>query len=116
MRLPGRHGQVTTEMTTESTPLASRSPPTGGSLVLLPSGTGRTWPRRLRNAMGVDPVLFDRLDAALVHGDADQTRALYRFAEANGLLVEPERLTRSTARGALTASARRPLRDTRSAT
>jgi subtilisin family serine protease len=104
-------------MTTESTPLASRSPPTGGSLVLLPPGTGRTWPSRLHNAMGAYPVLFDRLDAALVYGDADQTRALQRFAEAYGLLVEPERLTRSAAaRGPLSASARRPLRDTRSST
>jgi len=109
--------------------------PPGGSLVLFPRGSGDGLPRRLQHATGISldraeyagalesrgaigqGVYFDRLDAALVHGDADQQRALGRFAEANGLLVEPERVLRSAhVRGAFDASPRLPLRDTRSAT
>lgn len=111
------------------------SRPPGGTLVLLPPGSGDGLARRLRHATGIrlgrsehagaleshraigQGVLFDRLDAALVHADADQRRALGRFAGANGLLVEPERLLRSAhVRGACDASLRLPLRDTRSAT
>ncbi|HEV2287131.1 MAG TPA: S8 family serine peptidase [Steroidobacteraceae bacterium] len=110
-------------------------PPPGGLLVLFPAGGGDGLARRLRRATGVrlsrsehggagekhgaigQGVFFGRLDTALVYADADQRRALGRFAGANGLLIERERHLRpAVVRGAFHASLRLPLRDTRSGT
>jgi subtilisin len=89
---------------------------TGRQLVLLKEGTGRAGAGILRNATGLrmgvssdfdgsvrqthlapgEGMLFERLGAALLHGDPDQARALANRTDAQTLLVEPERYVRAS--------------------
>ena len=109
---------------------------TGRQLVLLREGTGRAGAEILRNATGLrmgvssdfdgsvrqthlapgEGMLFERLGAALLHGDPDQARALANRTDAQTLLVEPERYVRARglAEGPTIATA--PLADTTLAT
>src|SRR5215469_14884840 len=109
------------------TPAPTELKATGRQLVLLSKDAVQTAARTLRNAAGIrlarageadsrqqvhpaagEGLLFDRLDTALVHGDPDQARALRRFAQGHGLIVEPER--------AVSGRGRLPLKDTGHAT
>src|SRR5579862_7306820 len=83
---------------------------TGRSLVLLREDAGPTGPDTLRNFTGLriafssefhrsgtqthlragEGMYFERLGAALLHGDADQIRALQGCAARHTLAVEPE--------------------------
>ncbi len=109
---------------------------TGRQLVLLREGTGRAGAEILRNATGLrmglssdfdgsvrqtqpapgEGMLFERLGAALLHGDPDQARALAHRTDAQTLRVEPERYVRASglAEGPTVTSA--PLADTTLAT
>jgi subtilisin len=89
---------------------------TGRSVVLLHGGAGRAGAGTLRDATGlriamasefrasgmqahVEPgegIYFEHLGAALLHGDADQMRALASSATARTLAIEPERYVRAS--------------------
>src|ERR1700694_4554042 len=93
----------------------ARSGHTGRQLVLLREGTGRAGAEMLRNATGLrmgvssdfdgsvrqthlapgEGMLFERLGAALLHGDPDQARGLANRTDAQ-TLVEPERYVRAS--------------------
>jgi len=90
---------------------------TGRSVVLLREDAGRTGPDILRNATGLriavssefqasgvqtplaagEGMYFEHLGAALLHGDADQIRALESCTAGHTLAVEPERYLRARA-------------------
>src|SRR6202521_1751522 len=110
---------------------------TGRQLVLLKEGTGRAGAEMLRNAtgrrMGVssdfdgsvrqthlapgEGMLFERLGAALLHGDPDQARALVDRTDAQTLLlVEPERYVRARGLADGPTATTAPLADTQLAT
>ena len=114
----------------------ARSGHTGRQLVLLREGTGRAGAEMLRNATGLrmgvssdfdgsvrqthlapgEGMLFERLGAALLHGDPDQARALANRTDAQTLLVEPERYVRASGLADGPTIATAPLADTTLAT
>jgi len=109
---------------------------TGRQLVLLKEGTGRAGAEILRNATGLrmavssdfdgsvrqthlapgEGMLFERLGAALLHGDPDQARALANGSDAQTLLVEPERYVRASGLAHSPTAPTLPLADTTLAT
>jgi subtilisin len=109
---------------------------TGRQLVLLKEGTGRAGAEILRNATGLrmgvssdfdgsvrqthlapgEGMLFERLGAAVLHGDPDQARALANRADAQTLLVEPERYVRASGLADGATATTPPLADTTLAT
>ena len=109
---------------------------TGRQLVLLKEGTGRAGAEILRNATGLrmavssdfdgsvrqthlapgEGMLFERLGAALLHGDPDQARALANRTDAQTLLVEPERYVRASGLAHGPTAPTLPLADTTLAT
>ena len=109
---------------------------TGRQLVLLKEGTGRAGAEILRNATGLrmavssdfdgsvrqthlapgEGMLFERLGAALLHGDPDQARALANGSDAQTLLVEPERYVRASGLAHGPTAPTLPLADTTLAT
>jgi subtilisin family serine protease len=109
---------------------------TGRQLVLLKEGTGRAAAEILGNATGLrmgvssdfdgpvrqthlapgEGMLFERLGAALLHGDPDQARALADRADAQTLLVEPERYVRASGLADGPTATTLPLADTQLAT
>jgi subtilisin len=114
----------------------ARSGHTGRQLVLLKEGTGRAGAEMLRNATGLrmgvssdfdgsvrqthlapgEGMLFERLGAALLHGDPDQARALANRTDAQTLLVEPERYVRASGLADGPTATTPPLADTTLAT
>jgi subtilisin len=84
---------------------------TGRQLVLFREGVSRSVAEALRSSAGIrlalssdfdratprtdlglgEGLLFERVGAALIHGDPDQARALARRADPRGLIIEPER-------------------------
>jgi subtilisin len=109
---------------------------TGRQLVLLKEGTGRAGAEILRNATGLrmgvssdfdgsvrqthlapgEGMLFERLGAALLHGDPDQARALADRTDAQTLRVEPERYVRASGLAEGPTATTPPLADTQLAT
>jgi subtilisin len=109
---------------------------TGRQLVLLKQGTGRAGAEILRNATGLrmaassdfdgsvrqtrlapgEGMLFERLGAALLHGDPDQAQALANRSDAQTLLVEPERYVRASGLADGPPATTLPLADTQLAT
>jgi len=109
---------------------------TGRQLVLLKEGTGRAGAEMLRDATGLrlgvssdfdgsvrqthlapgEGMLFERLGAALLHGDPDQARALANRTDAQTLLVEPERYVRASGLADGPTATTPPLADTTLAT
>jgi subtilisin family serine protease len=109
---------------------------TGRQLVLLKEGTGRAGAEILRNATGLrmgvssdfdgsvrqthlapgEGMLFERLGAALLHGDPDQARALANRTDGEMLLVEPERYVRASGLADGPTATTLPLADTTLAT
>lgn len=109
---------------------------TGRQLVLLKEGAGRAGAEILRNATGLrmgvssdfdgsvrqthlapgEGMLFERLGAALLHGDPDQARAIANRADAQTLLVEPERYVRASGLADGATATTGPLADTTLAT
>lgn len=109
---------------------------TGRHLVLLKEGTGRAGAETLRNATGLrmavssdfdgsvrqthlapgEGMLFERLGAALLHGDPDQAGALASRTDAQRLLVEPERYVRASGLADGPTATTVPLADTTRAT
>ena len=109
---------------------------TGRQLVLLKEGTGRAGAEILRNATGLrmgvssdfdgsvrqthlapgEGMLFERLGAALLHGDPDQARALANRMDGEMLLVEPERYVRASGLADGPTATTLPLADTTLAT
>jgi subtilisin family serine protease len=61
-------------------------------------------------------LLFERLGAALLHADPDQTRALTRHQREGALVLEPERRVRASKLGDADSGAAAPLADTGAAT
>jgi subtilisin family serine protease len=94
---------------------AARDAHTGRSVVLLREGVGRSGAVALRDATGLrievssqlqaagtqtrlaagEGMYFERLGAALLHGDAEQIRALESCRAGHTLAVEPERYLRA---------------------
>ena len=113
----------------------ARSGHTGRQLVLLKEGTGRAGAEMLRDATGLrlgvssdfdgsvrqthlapgEGMLFERLGAALLHGDPDQARALANRTDAQ-TLVEPERYVRASGLADGPTATTPPLADTTLAT
>jgi len=109
---------------------------TGRQLVLLKEGTGRAGAEILRNATGLrmgvssdfdgsvrqthlapgEGMLFERLGAALLHGDPDQAQALADRTHAQTLRVEPERYVRASGLAEGPTATTPPLADTQLAT
>jgi subtilisin len=109
---------------------------TGRQLVLLKEGTGRAGAEILRNATGLrmgvssdfdgsvrqthlapgEGMLFERLGAALLHGDPDQAQALADRTDAQTLRVEPERYVRASGLAEGPTATTPPLADTQLAT
>lgn len=103
--------------------------------MLLKEGTGRAGAEILRNATGLrmgvssdfdgsvrqthlvpgEGMLFERLGAALLHGDPDQARALANRTDGQ-LLVEPERYVRASGLADGPTATTPPLADTTLAT
>jgi subtilisin family serine protease len=101
---------------------------TGRQLALLRDGLGCAAVRVLRNAAGLrmalssdfgrgflrsplapgEGVLFERLGAALLNADSEQTRALSRHSSAPVLTLEPERYVRAHALEEVSADTPRP--------
>ncbi|HYL01761.1 MAG TPA: S8 family serine peptidase [Steroidobacteraceae bacterium] len=108
--------------------------PTGRTLVLLHGRTASAGVALLRDAaglrvavssdfdaarLGIEPgegLLFERLGAALLCGDPDQTRALLRQQREGTLLLEPERRVRASVIGDADPDLGTPLADTPAAT
>src|SRR3984893_2178292 len=109
---------------------------TGRQLVLLKEGAGRAAAEILRHATGLrmavswdfdapvrrthlapgEGMLFERLGAAVLHGDPDQARALANRADALTLVVEPERYVRASGLAQGATAPTPPLADTTLAT
>lgn len=105
---------------------------TGRQLVLFPDGVSRSVAEALRRAAGIrlavssdfdgtaprtalalgEGLLFERVGAALIHGDPDQARSLARRADPRALIIEPERYVRASGTVRPLADAALPLRDT----
>jgi subtilisin len=115
-------------------PDAARPGGTGRSLVLLRERSARAAAALLHHAAGFrvamssdfhmgrpriapgEGLLFERLGAALLDGDPDQTRALVHRHCEGALVLEPERYVRATELGADDSGDGLPLADTRAAT
>lgn len=105
---------------------------TGRQLVLFREGVGRTVVEALRSAAGIrlavssdfdraapgadlalgEGLLFERVGAALIHGDPDQARSLAHRADPRALIIEPERYVRASGPVQPLSDAALPLRDT----
>ncbi len=122
--------------TPRNAPAARQAPGpayTGRSLVLLRERTARAQAALLRHAAGLriavssdfattraalapgEALLFERLGAAVLDADPEQTRALTRRHSQGALLLEPERRVRARL-GAADSGAGPPLADTPAAT
>ncbi len=113
-------------------PVLTGAKHTGRQLVLFRQGAGRTVAEALRRAAGIrlavssdldgatsrtdlalgEGLLFERVGAALIHGDPDQARALVRRADPRALIIEPERYVRASGAVQPLSDAALPLRDT----
>lgn len=105
---------------------------TGRQLVLFRDGVSRSVAEALHSAAGIrlavssdfdriaprtDPapgegLLFERVGAALIHGDPDQARSLASSAESRALIIEPERYVRASSTVRPLTDAALPFRDT----
>jgi subtilisin len=105
---------------------------TGRQLVLFREGVSRSVAEALRSAAGIrlavssdfdrsaprtdlalgEGLLFERVGAALIHGDPDQARSLARRADPRTLIIEPERYVRASGTVRPLGDATRPVCDT----
>jgi subtilisin len=123
--------------THRNAPTAGQAPPagcTGRSLVLLRARASGAVAALLRHTAGLrvamssdfntarphiapgEGLLFERLGAALLRGDPDQTRALALGHSAGAFLLEPERFVRASEQKGAHCGAEPYLADTRAAT
>jgi subtilisin len=113
-------------------PLRAGALHTGRQLVLFREGVSRTVAEALRSAAGIrlavssdfdrtaprtdlalgEGLLFERVGAALIHGDPDQARSLASSANPRALVIEPERYVRASGTVGPLGAAALPLRDT----
>jgi subtilisin len=117
---------------TRTRPVLAGAVHTGRQLVLFPEGVSRSVAEALRIAAGIrfavssdfdraaprtdlalgEGLLFERVGAALIHGDPDQARSLARRADRQALIIEPERYVRASGAVRPLSDAALPLRDT----
>jgi subtilisin len=117
---------------TRTRPVLAGAVHTGRQLVLFREGLSRSVAEALRSAAGIrlavssdfdrtaprtdlalgEGLLFERVGAALIHGDPDQARSLARRADPQALIIEPERYVRASAALRPLSDAALPLRDT----
>jgi subtilisin len=117
---------------TRTRPVLAGTVHTGRQLVLFPEGVSRSVAEALRGAAGIrlavssdfdgaaprtdlalgEGLLFERVGAALIHGDLDQARSLARRADPRTLIIEPERYVRASGAAQPLSDAAVLLRDT----
>jgi subtilisin len=117
---------------TRTRPVLAGGVHTGRQLVLFRKGVNRGFAEALRNAAGIrlavssdfdratartnlalgEGLLFERVGAALIHGDPDQARSLARRADPRALIIEPERYVRASGALRPLGDVALPLRDT----
>jgi len=117
---------------TRTRPILAGAVHTGRQLVLFREGVGRMVAEALRAAAGIrlavssdfggsvartdlalgEGLLFERVGAALIHGDPDQARSLACRANRRAFIVEPERYVRASGTVRPVSAAALPLGDT----
>jgi subtilisin len=116
---------------TRTRPMLAGGVHTDRQLVLFRQGVNRSFAEALRDAAGIrlavssdfdragrtnlglgEGLLFERVGAALIHGDPDQARSLAHRADPRVLIIEPERYVRASGAVRPVSDATLALRDT----